>query len=51
VAALDGAAANVEINLNSLKDEAIRNEISGRLAAARDGRRAQADRVVAAASS
>lgn len=51
VAALDGAAANVEINLSSLKDEAARNEIAGRLAAARDGRREQADRVVAAASS
>ena len=51
VAALDGAAANVEINLSSLKDETVRNEIASRLAAARDGRRAQADRVVKAASS
>jgi formiminotetrahydrofolate cyclodeaminase len=51
VAALDGSAANVEINLLSLKDEAVRDEIAGRLAAARDGRRAQANRVVAAASS
>jgi methenyltetrahydrofolate cyclohydrolase len=38
-AALDGTAANVEINLASLKDEAARAEIAGRLAAARQGRR------------
>jgi formiminotetrahydrofolate cyclodeaminase len=51
VAALDGAAANVEINLSSLKDEGVRAELAERLAAARTGRREQAARVVAAASS
>jgi len=50
-AALDGAAANVEINLSGLKDTAVRAEIAGRLAAARTGRREQAARVVEAASS
>lgn len=47
VAALDGAAANVEINLLSLKDELAKAEIAARLAKARNGRREQAARVVA----
>lgn len=47
VAALDGAAANVEINLVSLKDEPAKAEIADRLAKARHGRREQAARVVA----
>ncbi|HZO26216.1 MAG TPA: cyclodeaminase/cyclohydrolase family protein [Chloroflexota bacterium] len=47
VAALDGAAANVEINLVSLKDEPAKAEIADRLAKARNGRREQAARVVA----
>jgi formiminotetrahydrofolate cyclodeaminase len=46
VAALDGAAANVEINLASLKDEAARSSIAERLAKARAGRREQAARIV-----
>jgi formiminotetrahydrofolate cyclodeaminase len=46
VAGLDGAAANVEINLSALKDEARVAELSNRLAAARAGRREQADRIV-----
>lgn len=50
VAALDGAAANVEINLSSLKDAAVRDDLVTRLAAVRDGRREQAARVVRAAS-
>jgi formiminotetrahydrofolate cyclodeaminase len=48
-AALDGAAANVEINLASLKDDAAREQIAGRLSAAREGRREQAARIMAAA--
>jgi formiminotetrahydrofolate cyclodeaminase len=48
-AAVDGAAANVEINLSSLKDEQQRSELATRLAAARDGRAEQAARVVAGA--
>jgi formiminotetrahydrofolate cyclodeaminase len=46
VAALDGAAANVDINLASLHDEQRKAELSDRLAAARVGRREQAARVV-----
>jgi formiminotetrahydrofolate cyclodeaminase len=46
VAGLDGAAANVEINLATLKDEGRRVELSGRLAGAQAGRREQTDRVV-----
>ena len=46
VAALDGAAANVEINLSSLKDEEQRTRIAERLANARSGRREQAMRIV-----
>ena len=46
VAALDGAAANVEINLASLHDERRKAALAGRLASARDGRREQAARVV-----
>ena len=46
VAALDGAAANVEINLASLKDEEQRSRIAARLTQARAGRREQAMRIV-----
>jgi formiminotetrahydrofolate cyclodeaminase len=46
VAGLDGAAANVEVNLTALKDEGRVSELSGRLAAVRAGRREQADRIV-----
>ena len=46
LAGVDGAAANVEINLAALKDEGRKAELAGRLAAARSGRREQADRVV-----
>ena len=46
VAGLDGAAANVEINLSSLKDEAVKGPLADRLAAARAGRREQAARIV-----
>jgi formiminotetrahydrofolate cyclodeaminase len=46
VAGMDGAAANVEINLAALKDEGRKAELAGRLAKARSGRREQADRVV-----
>lgn len=46
VAGLDGAAANVEINLSALKDDGRIAELSGRLEAARAGRREQADRIV-----
>jgi formiminotetrahydrofolate cyclodeaminase len=46
VAGLDGAAANVEINVSALKDRGRIAELSGRLAAARAGRREQADRIV-----
>jgi len=46
VAALDGAAANVEVNLASLKDERAKTEIGARLENARNGRREQAARIV-----
>jgi len=46
LAALDGAAANVEINLASLHDERRKAELADRLAAAGAGRREQAARVV-----
>ena len=46
VAGLDGAAANVEINLSSLKDEAVKGQLADRLANARAGRREQAARIV-----
>jgi formiminotetrahydrofolate cyclodeaminase len=46
MAAIDGAAANVEINLASLKDEDERSRIAERLASARAGRREQAMRIV-----
>ena len=46
VAAMDGAAANVEINLSSLKDEEERSRIAERLANARSGRREQAMKIV-----
>ena len=46
-AALDGAAANVEINIASLKDEATTSTIAAQLAAARADRRKQVARVVA----
>jgi formiminotetrahydrofolate cyclodeaminase len=46
VAALDGAAANVEVNLASLKDERVKAELAERLARARAGRREQALRIV-----
>jgi methenyltetrahydrofolate cyclohydrolase len=46
VAALDGAAANVEVNLASLKDEQAKGEIAERLARARTGRREQAAGIV-----
>lgn len=47
VAGMDGAAANVEVNLASLKDEQVKAEIADRLAKARAGGREQAARVVA----
>jgi formiminotetrahydrofolate cyclodeaminase len=47
VAGIDGCAANVEINLATLKDEGRKSELATRLAAAQAGRRAQADRIVA----
>ncbi|MGE3269053.1 MAG: cyclodeaminase/cyclohydrolase family protein [Chloroflexota bacterium] len=47
-AAMDGAAANVKINLSALKDELVRREISGRLALALDGKHEQAAQVVEA---
>src|SRR5215207_9601084 len=43
VAGLDGCAANVEINLATLKDEGRKSELATRLAAAQAGRREQAD--------
>jgi formiminotetrahydrofolate cyclodeaminase len=46
LAAIDGAAANVEINLASLADETVRSAIAKRLEAARAGRRDQVARVV-----
>ena len=49
VAALDGAAANVEVNLASLKDERVRAEVAERLSKARAGRHEQAARVAAGA--
>ena len=51
VAGLDGCAANVEINLASLKDEGRKAELTSRLSAAQAGRRPQADRIVAGARS
>lgn len=45
-AGMDGAAANVEINLASLKDEAEKARLAVRLADARAGRREQAMRIV-----
>jgi formiminotetrahydrofolate cyclodeaminase len=42
LAAMDGAAANVEVNLSSIKDEAQKASIAARLATARAGRREQA---------
>ena len=45
-AGMDGAAANVEVNLASLKDEAEKSRIAERLAKARNGRREQAARIV-----
>ena len=45
-AAVESAAANVEINLKTLKDEAVSGDTTARLAAARAGRDAQARRVV-----
>jgi formiminotetrahydrofolate cyclodeaminase len=47
-AAMDGAAANVEVNLSTLKDEARRAALTARLKVACDGRLAQASRVIAA---
>lgn len=46
VSALDGTAANVEINLSSLKDDAAKARLAERLASARAGRREQAARIV-----
>lgn len=46
VAAIESAAANVDINLKTLKDEAVKDDVSVRLQAARDGRDAQAKQVV-----
>jgi formiminotetrahydrofolate cyclodeaminase len=48
VAGMDGAAANVEINLASLKDEQAKSEIGARLQTARSGRREQASQIVRA---
>jgi len=48
-AGMDGAAANVETNLSTLKDEGRRSSLAVRLKAARDGKHAQASRVIAAA--
>jgi formiminotetrahydrofolate cyclodeaminase len=45
-AAMDGAAANVEINLASLNDGEARSRIAQQLANARAGRREQAARIV-----
>jgi formiminotetrahydrofolate cyclodeaminase len=45
-AAVESAAANVEINLKTLKDEAVSSAVSARLQAARGERDAQARRVV-----
>jgi formiminotetrahydrofolate cyclodeaminase len=45
-AAMDGAAANVEVNLSSLRDGEERARIAQRLANARAGRREQAARIV-----
>jgi methenyltetrahydrofolate cyclohydrolase len=46
LAAIDGAAANVETNLGSIKDEAQKAAIASRLASARAGRREQAASIV-----
>lgn len=51
VAGLDGAAANVEINLGTLKDDTRRQQLAGRLAEIRAGKREQAQRVVDATRS
>jgi formiminotetrahydrofolate cyclodeaminase len=48
-AAMDGAAANVDVNLSTLKDEQRRTALTARLRAACDGRHAQAARVITAA--
>jgi formiminotetrahydrofolate cyclodeaminase len=45
-AAIESAAANVEINLKTLTDEGLRANVAARLAAAREGREAQARQVV-----
>jgi methenyltetrahydrofolate cyclohydrolase len=47
VAGMDGAAANVEVNLASLKSEEERSRISGQLANVRSGRRELAAQIVA----
>ena len=46
VAALDGAAANVEVNLSSLNDERVKAQLAERLASVRDSRREQAALIV-----
>jgi len=46
VAAVESAAANVEINLKTLKDASVTSDVSARLQAARGGRDAQARSVV-----
>jgi methenyltetrahydrofolate cyclohydrolase len=46
LAAIDGAAANVEINLASIKDEGQKSSIVARLAKARAGRTEQAASIV-----
>ena len=47
VAAVDGAAANVEVNLGALKDTTQRDTLAVRLDAARSGRRELAAQIVA----
>lgn len=44
-AALDGAAANVEVNLTSLTDDPTRAQLGARLATVRAGRQEQAGRI------
>jgi methenyltetrahydrofolate cyclohydrolase len=46
VAAVDGAAANVDVNLSALTDRETIDRIAKRLATARAGRREQAARIV-----
>jgi formiminotetrahydrofolate cyclodeaminase len=46
LAAMDGAAANVEVNLGSIRDEAQKASIAARLASARAGRREQAESIM-----